>query len=167
LASIILGSISAKKTFFAAKVIVSLHPQACTPTPPRRESTPLAVAKVRQEAELAEAEVAAVWAGQLAAALELNQDLEDNVVRLRQHNASLKRYGSIAQSKQCPLQIIPENETKLSFMMQKKGRQLTNKCCCLSCNVKTSSTQSKALLASLQCCVLLSAWHSLVDTQGA
>ncbi|KAL0052764.1 hypothetical protein WJX82_007311 [Trebouxia sp. C0006] len=65
--------------------------QACTPTPPRRESTPLAVAKVRQEAELAEAEVAAVWAGQLAAALELNQDLEDNVVRLRQQNASLKR----------------------------------------------------------------------------
>ncbi|KAL0036686.1 hypothetical protein WJX79_005705 [Trebouxia sp. C0005] len=65
--------------------------QACTPTPPRRESTPLAVAKVRQEAELAEAEVAAVWARQMAAALELNQDLEDNIIILRQQNASLKR----------------------------------------------------------------------------
>ncbi|DBA86183.1 TPA: hypothetical protein ACH3X1_005692 [Trebouxia sp. C0004] len=63
--------------------------QACTPTP-QRES-PLVVAKVRQEAELAEAEVAAAWAGQLAAALELNQDLEDNIVSLRQQNASLKR----------------------------------------------------------------------------
>lgn len=74
----------------------------------------MAVAKVRQEAELAEAEVAAVWAGQLAAALELNQDLEDNVVRLRQQNASLKRCGSIAQSKQHSLPIIPDNQSNLA-----------------------------------------------------
>lgn len=73
----------------------------------------MAVAKVRQEAKLAEAEVAAVWAGQLAAALELNQDLEDNIVSLRQHNANLKRYGSIAQSKQSPLPIIPVNQSNL------------------------------------------------------
>jgi len=89
-----------KTSLVAAEVTVKLLPQACTPTPPRRESTPLAVAKVRQEAELAEAEVAAVWAGQLAAALELNQDLEDHTVSLRQQNASLKRYGNMAQSKQ-------------------------------------------------------------------
>ena len=107
-----------KTSLFAAEVTVRLLPQACTPTPPRRENTPLAVAKVRQEAELAEAEVAAVWAGQLAAALELNQDLEDNVVRLRHQNASLKRYGSSAQSKQCLPSILPENEYKPSFIMQ-------------------------------------------------
>lgn len=51
----------------------------------------MAVAHVRQEAELAEAEVAAVWAGQLAAALEMNQDLEGTVLTLRQQNANLKR----------------------------------------------------------------------------
>ena len=96
-----LGLCLLPKTFlFAAEVTVKLLPQACTPTPPRRENTPLAVAKVRQEAELAEAEVAAVGAGQLAAALELNQDLEDHTVSLRQQNASLKRYGNMAQSKQ-------------------------------------------------------------------
>ena len=75
----------------------------------------MALAKVRQEAELAEAEVAALWAGQLAAALELNQDLEDNTVSLRQQNASLKRYGSITQSKQCPLPIIPDNQSNLAL----------------------------------------------------
>ena len=137
--------------------------QACTPTPPRRESTPLTVAKVRQEAELAEAEVAAVWAGQLAAALELNQDLEDNVVSLRQQNASLKRYGSTAQSKQCPLPIVPENLSNTVYSTKGLGRQCSNKCHCMSCNVKTSLMQT----ASLQCCVLLTVWHSLVGTQGA
>lgn len=65
--------------------------QAHTPTPPRRQSTPLAVAHVRQEAELAEAEVAAVWAGQLALALEMNQDLESTILTWRQQNTSLKR----------------------------------------------------------------------------
>ena len=60
--------------------------QAQTPTPPRRQSTPLAVAHVRQEAELA-----AVWAGQLASALEMNQDLEGTILTLRQRNTSLKR----------------------------------------------------------------------------
>lgn len=108
-----------KTSLFAAEVTVKLLPQACTPTPPRRESTPLAVAQVRQEAELAEAEVAAVWAGQLAAALEVNQDLEDNVVRLRQQNAGLKRCGSIAQSKQCLLKILPENESNPNCIVQK------------------------------------------------
>ena len=62
--------------------------QARTPTPPR---VPLAVAQVRQDAELADAEVAAAWAGQLAAALEMNQDLEDSIVSLRQQNANLRR----------------------------------------------------------------------------
>ena len=122
---------------------------------------------MRQEAELAEAEVAAVWARQMAAALELNQDLEDNIIILRQQNASLKRYDSIAQSKQCPLPIIPETEITPSFVIQKEGRQLTNKCRCLLCNFKTSLRQSKTLMAALQHCVLLSAWHSLVGTQGA
>lgn len=65
--------------------------QARTPTPPRRESTPLAVVHVRQQAELAEAEVAAVWAGQLASALEMNQDLEETILTLRQQNTNLKR----------------------------------------------------------------------------
>lgn len=65
--------------------------QAHTPTPPRRQSTPLAVAHVRQEAELAEAEVAAVWAGQLASALEMNQDLEGTILTLRQQSTNLKR----------------------------------------------------------------------------
>lgn len=65
----------------------AMNLQACTPTPPpQRQSTPLAVARVRQEAE-----VAAVWAGQLAGALQMNQDLEDSVVSLRQHIANLKR----------------------------------------------------------------------------
>ena len=72
--------------------MVNVHVQACTPMPPpQRQSTPLAVAAVRQEDELAEAEVAAVWAGQLAGALQMNQDLEDSVVSLRQHIANLKR----------------------------------------------------------------------------
>lgn len=71
---------------------LTVHVQACTPTPPpQRQTTPLAVARVRQEAELAEAEVAAVWAGQLAGALQMNQDLEDSVVSLRQHVANMKR----------------------------------------------------------------------------
>lgn len=65
--------------------------QARTPTPPRRQSTPLAVVHARQQAELAEAEVAAVWAGQLASALEMNQDLEGTILSLRQQNTNLKR----------------------------------------------------------------------------
>ena len=65
--------------------------QACTPTPPRRQNTPLAVVQVSQEAELAEAEVQAVWAGQLATALDMNQDLEDTVLTLRQQNTNLTR----------------------------------------------------------------------------
>ena len=67
------------------------HTQARTPTPPRQGSTPLAVVHVRQQAELAEAEVAAVWAGQLALALEMNQDLEGTILNLRQQNTNLKR----------------------------------------------------------------------------
>ena len=46
---------------------------------------------MRQEAQLAEAEVAAVWAGRLASALEMNQDLEGTVLTLRQQNTNLKR----------------------------------------------------------------------------
>ena len=65
--------------------------QARTPTPPRQQSIPMAVAQVRQDAELADGEVAAAWAGQLAAALEMNQDLEDSIVSLRQQNANLRR----------------------------------------------------------------------------
>ncbi len=76
----------------------SSNVQASTPTPPRQQSTPLAIAQVRQQAELAEAEVAAVWAGQLASALQMNQDLEDNIVSLRLHNANLRRCDSIQDS---------------------------------------------------------------------
>ena len=65
------------------------------PTPPQQQSTPLAVARVRQEAELAEAETAAVWAGQLAAALELNQDLENSVMTLRHESAGVMRYAML------------------------------------------------------------------------
>ena len=75
----------------SAVTTFSLLLQTHTPTPSRFQTTPLAVTKARQEAELAEAETAAVWAQQLAAALELNQDLEGNITSLRQQNASLKR----------------------------------------------------------------------------
>lgn len=44
-----------------------------------------------------EAEVTGAWANQLAAVLDLNQDLEDKIVSLRQQNMSLRRYRCLLQ----------------------------------------------------------------------
>ena len=50
-----------------------------------------ASASTTDDADTADADVSAAWANQLAAVLDLNQDLEDKIVTLRQQNMSLKR----------------------------------------------------------------------------
>ena len=60
-----------------------------------------ASASMTDDGDTADADVAAAWANQLAAVLDLNQDLEDKIVTLRQQNMSLKRCGAFSTCTCC------------------------------------------------------------------